>query len=107
MFIVWDSRGKRLTNNIRFHINKQFNTNVQYTYSIPLILHPWYLYALMKESNAIPKSKSHWISTFLIVARRLETAAADEADGDGLVQWSRPQQHPVKSQNEILMMSVC
>ena len=63
--------------------------------------------ALMKESNAIPKSKSHWISTLLIVARRLETAAADEADGDGLVQWSRPQQHPVKSQNEILMMSVC
>ena len=39
MFIVWDSRGKRLTNNIRFHINKQFNTNVQYTYSIPWIIH--------------------------------------------------------------------
>ena len=37
----------------------------------------------MKESNAIPKSKSHWISTFLIVAPRLMTAAADEADGDG------------------------
>ena len=55
--------------------------------------------ALMKESYAIPKSKSQWISTLLIVAPRQETAAADEADG--LVQWSRPQQHPVKSQNEI------
>ena len=84
MFIVWDSRGKRLTNNIRFHINKQLNTNVHYS-----IDHPWYRYASMKESNAIPKSKSHWISTILIVAPRLVTAAADEADGGGLVSHGR------------------
>ena len=87
MFIVWDSRGKRLTNNIRFHINKQFNTKM---YNIPYSIdHPWYRYASMKESNAVPKSKSHWISTILIVAPRLVTAAADEAEGDGLVSLGR------------------
>ena len=43
----------------------------------------------MKESNAVPKSKSHWISTILIVAPRLVTAAADEADGGGLVSHGR------------------
>ena len=54
-----------------------------------------------------PKVKVTLDLNFSDCCQRLETAAADEADGDGLVQWSRPQQHPVKSQNEILMMSVC